>query len=78
MTVFELEKKLNQINVPRDYYSILLGGLPSETLCIVNNNDMWQVYYSERGQKTGLKTFETESEACEYFYNKLRKYGKNT
>ena len=40
----------------------MTGGLPNEKLCIVKE-DKWQVYYSERGNKSGLKIFETETEA---------------
>lgn len=28
-------------------------------------------YYSERGTKSNLKTFNSETEACEYFYTSL-------
>ena len=41
-------------------------------MCIVRE-DKWQVYYSERGNKRGIKTFETETEVCEYFLRKLKK-----
>lgn len=49
------------------------SGLPNERFCIVKE-DMWQVYYSERGKKAGQKLFETEEEACEYFYEKMKRY----
>lgn len=48
------------LKIPRDY-------------CIVRE-DKWKVYYSERGSKNGLKTFETETEACEYFLRKMKRY----
>ncbi|SCL86378.1 Uncharacterized protein BCRIVMBC120_00990 [Bacillus wiedmannii] len=28
-------------------------------------------YYNERGTKSNLKTFNSETEACEYFYTSL-------
>lgn len=71
MTINELEKKLNEIGVSQDLYSIMVGGLPNERLCIVKG-DMWQVYYSERGKRVGQKVFEKEEDACEYFYRKLK------
>ena len=52
---------------------IMTGGLPNEKLCIVKE-DKWQVYYSERGNKSGLKIFETETEACEYFLGEIKRY----
>ncbi len=74
MTIHELVKELEALRVPEDTYSILAGGYPNERLCITNEQAEWQVYYSERGRKSGLKTFSDEEEACEYFYNKLKKY----
>ena len=71
MTIIELENELEQMGVPSDFYSIMIGGLPNEKLCIVRENK-WKVYYSERGSKNGLKTFETE--ACEYFLRKMKRY----
>lgn len=73
MLVKELKNKLNEIGVPQDLYSIMTGGLPNERLCIVQA-EMWQVYYSERGKKAGLKFFETEEEACEYFYETMKRF----
>ena len=71
MTIIELERELLQLGISDDLYSIMTGGLPNEKLCIVKE-DKWQVYYSERGNKSGLKIFETE--ACEYFLRKLKRY----
>lgn len=65
----ELSEKLKNSNVPQDAYS-LVGGLPNECFCM-DKGDKWEVYYSERGQKTQLKQFNTEQDACEYMYNKL-------
>lgn len=73
MKVNELKSKLDEIGVSQDLYSIMVGGLPNERLCIVKD-EMWQVYYSERGNKVGQKVFETEEEACEYFYRKMKRY----
>lgn len=75
MTIFELEHKLKELGIPNDLFSIMEGGLPNEKLCIVKG-DVWQVYYSERGQKSGLKEFETETEACEYFLGKIKRYAQ--
>lgn len=63
-----LRQKLIQINAPNDLYS-LNGGLPNEAICLNCIGSKWEVYYSERGIKTGLKFFESEESACDYFYN---------
>lgn len=70
MTIIELGEALRKRGVSDSDYS-LEGGLPNETHCISKANNYWEVYYSERGQKSSYKKFKTESEACEYFYNWL-------
>ncbi len=73
-TISDLEKILTIKNVPKDSYS-LTGGLPNEEYCIGYTGQNWEVYYSERGLKTGLKSFNSENEACVYFLEQLRKSG---
>ena len=74
MTVEELKKQLDAIGVPDDLYSLLIGGFPNEALCLIKNEDGWEVYYSERGQKSDVQQFENESEACEYLFEGLKIY----
>lgn len=71
MTKRELEKKLNVSNIDKLAYD-LNGGLPNEAYCIEKIGEKWVTYYSERGQRTSLKKFETEQEACQYFWDWLR------
>ncbi len=60
-------------NIPKDAFSIINGGyqFPSETYCLNILNGKFEYYYSERGRKRGLKEFDNEEEACEYFCNLL-------
>lgn len=74
MTVEELKKQLDAIGVPDDLYSLLIGGFPNEAYCLIKNEDGWEVYYSERGQKSDAQQFENESEACEYLFEELKIY----
>jgi len=76
MTVEELKMHLVQLAVPEHMYSILKGGFPNEALCLVREANSWEVYYSERGQKSGTKRFAEETAACEYMLGKLLKYGQ--
>ena len=77
MKVNELSNELKELGVPEFYYSILTGGLPNERLCIVETDlKKWEVYYSERGEKSNVRIFDLESDACEYFLKKLKKYAK--
>ncbi len=76
MTKNDLRQELVKKNIPADFYS-LDGGLPNEAYCLDQGAGGWEVYYSERGQKTGVKIFDAESEACDYFYQSLLQWLKN-
>lgn len=67
MKKLALEKLLIEDNVPKSLYS-LNGGLPNEVLCLNKRDNILDVYYCERGLKSNLKKFDTEDDACEYFY----------
>jgi len=72
MDTKELNNKLKKLSIPSDAYSTI-GGLPNEAFCIGNNEGKWETYYSERGNKTGLKSFDSEEEACEYFLSWMKR-----
>jgi len=65
MTKEELEAILIERGIPSYAYS-LKGGLPNDSM-VLNQKGLncWEVYYSERGGKSILETFKTESEACQ-------------
>lgn len=65
----ELKSQLEALGVRPDAYA--WGGLPNEQYVLSQEGDDWEVYYSERGTKSGLKKFPDESSACEYFLNLL-------
>lgn len=71
----QLEQRLKQENISEYYYS-LEGGFPNEAFCINKSNNTWEVYYSERGNKSQLKIFELEEDACDYFFNWIMKIVK--
>lgn len=75
MNLEELSNLLCNMGIDEELFSIGKGGLPNERLCIAFC-DKWQVYYSERGRKSGLKEFNSEVEACEYFLKKIKRYAK--
>ncbi len=74
MTIPELRNKLKKEDIPENMYSLLIGGFPNEAFCLIKTENGWEVYYSERGKKRGIKQYASESEACEYMYKKLSKY----
>ncbi len=76
MTVEELKRRLNEMNIPEDMYSLMIDGYPNESFCLIKTDNGWEVYYSERGQKSSAREFSSESEACEYLEHKLKKYAR--
>ena len=69
MKLKDLKSKLEEEGIAPHWYS-LKGGLPNEVFCInKNSKNNWEVYYSERGQKSALGVFEDEYYACFYFWN---------
>ena len=76
MTIDELKIDLEKYSISNDLYAIMNKTLPNEKLCLTEEEGKWKVYYSERGHKTGLKTFDTESEACEYFRRKIIRHSE--
>jgi len=70
MNIKELKLELDKLCIPKDAYC-LIGGFPNESYCLTQNNEIWEIYYSERGNKTGLKIFVTEDSACKYFLDIL-------
>lgn len=72
MNIKSLQDRLEQAPIPASAYS-LTGGLPNEAYCISLNGSVWEVYYSERGMKSGLRTFDSEADACQYFWDWISK-----
>lgn len=71
MRVTELREVLNKMGIDKMAYSINSVEYPNEAYCIFWNGSEWEVYYSERGQKSGLKKFTNEDEACNFFVDKF-------
>ena len=72
MNIIELNKIFEDENVPIELYS-LKGGYPNESYCIEKVNGQWEVYYSERGSKSGLMFFDTEEKACLHLYKCVKR-----
>ncbi len=71
MTKQELVKKLENFNVNPRYYAI--GGELKDNAYNVEKltNGTYSVYFSERGEKCGLKTFGQENEANNALFNNV-------
>ncbi|MEE9343928.1 MAG: hypothetical protein V3V12_09890 [Gammaproteobacteria bacterium] len=71
MNLVELKKKLDDLGIDEQAYS-LGNAIEDEQYCMEKIGRKWHYYYSERGQKAGERSFEKESEACEYMYSILK------
>jgi hypothetical protein len=72
VTTRELQQALVTIGAPAHAYS-LTGGLPNEAYCLDGKGPRWEVYYSERGNRNRIGSFENEAEACQYFLDLIKK-----
>lgn len=70
MNKTELGISLESNSIPKEAYC-LDGGLPNEAYCLNYENGIWEVYYSKRGRKSGLKIFNNEHDACSYIFRLL-------
>ncbi|GJA02516.1 hypothetical protein ECV0102_28640 [Enterobacter cloacae] len=68
----ELQSELNKLNIPRNSYSI--DGVKDETLCLILDGGLWCIFYSERGKRTEVEFFATESDACQSFLARITKW----
>ena len=72
MNVIELVSQLAQHGA--DIRTIYTGdGNPEDRHAIVLEGKLWNVYYTERGERFELQQFSTEAEACEYFLSFLNR-----
>ena len=66
-----LKEKLDFMGVPGSSYSINSVEYPNEAYVLFYNGAEWEVYYSEKGEKRGLKKFVKEADACKHFLNQM-------
>lgn len=68
----ELNKILAHKNVPASSYS--LNGIKNgDCLCIVINNDKWQLIHRDRGTENYIGDFNSEDDVCNEFYAILQR-----
>ena len=70
MNLTTLDAALRAAGIQQRYLAIgTVGPGAWDKHCIVHRSGVWEVYYTERGEKASLQTFATEADACDYFYN---------
>lgn len=71
----ELQKKLDVIGVPRNFYCLKGFDVPYcflEGYVLDNTSNQWESYLiNERGTRTDIQTFDCEDNACDCFFSKV-------
>jgi len=67
MTFEELRKELQRAGYNDNYISIGDDGKIYDIYCLKQNGEIWETYYTERGDKNQLRTFDNEADACAHF-----------
>jgi hypothetical protein len=76
MNRVQLKKELDKLQIPQYAYS-LYGGIEINKI-ILEKGGKWRIYtIDERGNDDEIGLFNTEEEACDFFYNEMVKWKKN-
>lgn len=72
MDILDLEKILDEIGVPKRYYSIN-GDLSSDTYILNEIYGKWECFYfDEKGNRNNYKIFTNVNDACMYMLSILK------
>ena len=71
MTGKELNKFFKEHLVPGKLYKI--GGSHNKRICMKNEGEFWEVYFSDHKQKVGAMRYQDEESACWAMKNEVRK-----
>lgn len=64
MNSSDLINELNKLGIPSSWFSLEDKGITDYKTCLRFINNQWIVFYSERGGKYKLNTFDSEDAAC--------------
>jgi len=64
MNSSDLLNELQKLSIPSSWFLIGDKGITDNKTCLRFIDNQWAVFYSERGGKYKLKTFESEDAAC--------------
>lgn len=77
----ELQIKLNELNIPRLWYSLDGEAMPNKTILQRGGGTKgyWVIYgIDERNLKSDVQEFYSEDEACECFFRMMKKIKERT
>ena len=70
MTTHELEDAFRRHGIRPDAYD-LHGEIGSETYVLRQEGAQWLVFYSERGRRNCVRSFSSETAACEHMLDRV-------
>ena len=72
MNVSDLESLLLAEGCTKESYAIGSRGTASDAFCLLLNDRMWEVFYTERGvDSQPIFSSKSESEACDFFHKHI-------
>jgi hypothetical protein len=71
MLLQELKDRLHREGYDHRWFSFSSSDLPVEGYILEKQNPFWVVLYFERGETRQLASFESEFDACEWFYQRV-------
>lgn len=72
----DMISRMRRRKIPASEYSFD-GGIPKDCLCVGQNGDTWEVYYSDGAKKATCGTFCQQKDACDFlYYLVMKKYVK--
>ena len=72
MNVVELADLLESDGYDRRWYSFDRKNPPIEGYILERVGARWTVFYFERGDTRDVANFENESDACDFFYQRMK------
>jgi hypothetical protein len=76
MNVEELSDLLRRDGYARRWYSFDREYPPFDGYVLEKVGERWTVFYCERGDARDIANFESEADACEYFFQEMQRvYG---
>ncbi|RYX81175.1 hypothetical protein EON83_25290 [bacterium] len=67
----ELNERLSQLNVEPTSYPLDQHPPDERYVLAHDQDDIWCVYYAEKGERSALREFHSEAEACLYLLDLL-------
>lgn len=72
MKITDLKSELSKLHIPNDSYSI--DDIEDESLCLILDEGVWCVFYSERGNRAEAEYFANKNDACGAFLARIKKW----